>query len=230
MEQFVYHQDFKHGLFSKYLEVAARLPAAGTILEIGCHTGYFSAYLQRQGYTVFGIEYNAAAVAEAVAQGVDAIQGDIEDATLIKRLGRTFDVIVIMDVLEHLRDPASVLRSLAVLLNPGGKVLITGPNITYWAVRKDLLLGRWRHTETGILDRTHLHLYSAADWHDLCQAARYNVRDFGVAEGFLPLEHVMRRMPLLQTLVPVLRDIAKRLTPDLFATVYLIEAVPEFTA
>ncbi|WP_416672274.1 class I SAM-dependent methyltransferase [Egbenema bharatensis] len=52
----VYHRSFSNGLEGKYAKVAEKLSPGSRILEIGCHTGYFSRYLLSQGYQVVGIE------------------------------------------------------------------------------------------------------------------------------------------------------------------------------
>jgi len=51
-----YHRSFQQGLVGKYAKVARKLPSNGSILEIGCHTGYFSRALMDCGYQVLGIE------------------------------------------------------------------------------------------------------------------------------------------------------------------------------
>jgi SAM-dependent methyltransferase len=221
----IYHQRFDKGIYGKYLKVAHLLPPRASVLEIGCHTGYFSQFLQGQGFDVIGLENNVDAVRVAQEKGVTVLFGDIESPDLMSGLHRTFDVILLMDVLEHLRDPAIVLNRLMPLLSDQGVIIITGPNISYWAVRKDLLLGKWEYTETGILDRTHLHLYGAADWKRLVVDAGYDICKFDVAEGFLPIEHILLRIPLIRAIIPVFRDLAFRYMPELFATVYLIEII-----
>ncbi len=54
-----------------------------------------------------------------------------------------------MDVIEHLRNPLDVLKGLKSALNTHDRLIITGPNVAYWAVRKDLLLGRWNYVDAG---------------------------------------------------------------------------------
>lgn len=222
----IYQQSFADGIFGKYRRVAERLPARGRLLEVGCHAGAFGLALQARGYEVLGLERDPAAAAAARAAGLAVVEGDVEDPRLLAGLPGGFDAILLMDVLEHLRDPAAALAGMARLLAPGGRALITGPNITYWAVRKDLLLGRWEYAETGILDKTHLRLFGAVDWRRMVGEAGFAVRRFEAAEGFLPLEHILLRLPALGRLVPVARALALARMPALFATLYLIEAAP----
>ena len=67
-----------------------------------------------------------------------------------------FDVVILADILEHLAEPAALLRLVARELNPGGMVLISVPNVARWSVRWHLMRGRFDYTETGIMDVTHL--------------------------------------------------------------------------
>ena len=72
----------------------------------------------------------------------------------------SFDAIVCGDLVEHLRDPGAALARLRPLLRPGGRLVLSTPNIANWAMRLSLLGGRWRYTDRGILDRTHVHLFT----------------------------------------------------------------------
>ena len=67
--------------------------------------------------------------------------------------------ILLLDVLEHLVDPAALLARVRSWLAPGGRLLISLPNVAHAAVRLSLLHGRFPRTDTGLLDRTHLHFF-----------------------------------------------------------------------
>lgn len=222
-DSLIYHQSFKSGLFGKYVSVAKKLPTRGSVLEIGCHTGYFSAYLSQQGFDVLGIEKNQIAVDIAQQQNIPVLCIDIEQPEALNAIGKSFDIILLMDVLEHLVQPDVVLQRIRNFLKPNGKVIITGPNITYWAIRKDLLFGNWQYTDSGILDKTHLHLYSARDWQALVTRAGYNILSFDVAEGLLPVEHILLKVPVVSIIIPVVRSLCFKAYPELFASVYVIE-------
>jgi SAM-dependent methyltransferase len=94
----------------------------GRLLEVGCAYGFF---LQeaKPFFDVCGIELAADAAARARRAGLNVVTGIADEATL-QRLG-TFDVIVMLDVIEHLPDPHGMLRLLARHLAPGGLVVIT---------------------------------------------------------------------------------------------------------
>lgn len=224
---FVYHRSFSSALEGKYAKVAEKLPPKGTILEVGCHTGYFSCYLLNLGYQVLGIENNSEAAQLAIKEGVEVICGNIEEASLLSSIHKKFDVILLMDVIEHLKEPTATLIQLKQLINPGGKVIVTGPNVAYWAIRKNLLFGKWVYTDSGIMDRTHLHFYTASTWRAVIEEAGYKVISLNPAEGMLPLENFLSKLATLKESVNWLRRLATSAAPELFTVVYLLEAIPE---
>ncbi len=128
------------------------------VLEIGTATGYLSAEMTKLGCTVTGIEQDAkmAEVAEHCCNQM--LVGDVE-AMDISNLGR-YDAIIFGDVLEHLRDPRAVLEKLSGKLKPGGKILMSLPNIANIWVRLNLLFGRFNYRSVGILNESHLRFFT----------------------------------------------------------------------
>lgn len=221
----VYHHDFHESLPTKYANVLNRIPPGSRILELGCHTGSFGAYLVRTDYKVDGIDINPDAVQYARSAGVNAILGDLEDSSSFKALSNVYDVVLAMDVLEHLRTPETILHILRNIIAPGGKLIVTGPNIAYWAMRKDLLLGNWEYHDDGILDRTHLRFYTRRGWENLFIHSGYRILATEAADDFIPFEHILRRMPLFGRLAPELNAYFLKRFPTFFACVFLFEAV-----
>lgn len=129
------------------------------VLEVGCSSGYVSRALQERGCRVTGIELDLAAAAEAKRWCERVLVGDIESLDL-GALESGYDVLLLADVLEHLRDPVVALRRLRPLLSPTGYAVISVPNVANWAMRLGLLAGRWNYTERGILDNTHLRFFT----------------------------------------------------------------------
>jgi SAM-dependent methyltransferase len=108
---------------------------ARSLLEIGSGLGYFSYALRRAGYDAFGVDVSEKAVAEA-----EAAFGDFYHAAPIESFASTcqkkFDSIVLVEVIEHLEDPMAVLRSALPLLSPGGAVILTTPNRSFFGADK----------------------------------------------------------------------------------------------
>jgi 2-polyprenyl-3-methyl-5-hydroxy-6-metoxy-1,4-benzoquinol methylase len=133
------------------------------VLDVGCSTGYLARELVRQGCTVLGVEYDADAAAEAAPVLERVVVGDLEQLDLAAEFaGDQFDAILFGDVLEHLRDPLPVLRSVRSLLAPGGSVVISVPNIAHADVRLSLLAGKFDYTDVGLLDVTHVRFFTRA--------------------------------------------------------------------
>lgn len=221
-----YRQDFKRGLFDKYAAVANRLPPGSRILEVGCHTGDFGRALIERGYRVWGIENNPEAVTVARSNGLHVVCADIEDSNFWQSFTERFDRVLLMDVLEHLRDPQAALGEIKRVLNEEGRIIVTGPNVANWTVRKNLIMGRWEYGDGGILDRTHLHFYTGSSWHSLVSDSGYRITAFESAGGGVPIVYHLNRLPWLAWLPPHLHKVGMKLLPGLFTVTFLIEAVP----
>ncbi len=128
------------------------------ILDVGTASGYLGKVWRKSGHYVAGIEFDAA-IAEKAREYYDAFEvADIESYPFSER--GEFDYIVFADVLEHLRDPAAVLRRCIPALKESGKIIISVPNIANWIIRLGLLFGKFDYMDRGILDRTHLRFFT----------------------------------------------------------------------
>ncbi len=108
-------------------------------LDVGCGTGHHLADLRRRGFEVAGVDGSPEMVARARVhnQGVPIECADVE--ALPFPAGR-FDVVLCIEVLRYLRDPAGCLRELARVLRPGGVCLVTATPLLnlngYWLVNR----------------------------------------------------------------------------------------------
>jgi len=128
------------------------------LLDVGAAHGYLAAELRQQGFQVTGIEADRVLGEEAAKHCDQFLLLDLDGP--LPRFPEPFDVIVLGDVLEHLKDPLAVLRELSASLQTDGAVIISLPNVANIYVRLSLLLGRFDYQDRGILDRTHLHFYT----------------------------------------------------------------------
>lgn len=135
---------------------------AERVLEVGCGNGGTLAWLKSAGRVAWtaGIEIcpEAAAVAR---QRVDELhEGDV-DREIGNFAPASIDLILCLDVLEHLVDPWLTLRRLQPLLRPGARLIVSLPNVRHHSVLLPLLCsGSWRYARAGIMDRTHLRFFS----------------------------------------------------------------------
>lgn len=136
-------------------------PVSPRVLEVGCGTGRTLAHLKRTGRASWtcGVEL-VASVAREATELDQLLIGDIESLAL-PIASASIDLILLLDVLEHLVDPWEVMARLAPLLRPGGHVIASIPNVRHYSVVAPLLLrGRWRYVPAGVLDRSHLRFFT----------------------------------------------------------------------
>lgn len=136
------------------------VPPGSRVLDLGAADGSVARALKKRGCTVWGIEVDAGA-AEAASYVCDrVIVADLEaDDAFDALANETFDVVLALEVLEHLRAPALVLKRAASHLTEKGIAIVSIPNVTHGAIRLSLLEGRFTYTEQGLLDRTHLRFF-----------------------------------------------------------------------
>lgn len=162
---------------STYGLIGERVPTGAAVLDIGCASGNFGVALERaRRCRVVGVDIDEEAVAVARSRGLEAHAADLVHEPGAAVLGsRRFDVVVLADVLEHLTAPATLLVRAAELLNPGGRVLCSFPNITHVDVQLMLAQDQWRTQPTGILDETHLRFFTEANFRELAFSCGYDV-------------------------------------------------------
>ena len=142
-------------------EIGRLLPdRTDRVLEIGCGSGETMKWLrgQRPIQYAVGIEIMPE-VAERAESVFDVVMcGNIETMELP---ATSVDLIIALDVLEHLVDPWLVIRRLHTILNPGGAIVASIPNASHFSVAVPLApRGRWNYTRDGLLDRTHLRFFT----------------------------------------------------------------------
>jgi methionine biosynthesis protein MetW len=158
-------------------EVQGLVPAdARRILDVGCSSGALGAALRaRQGARVVGVEGDAAYAADAHGRLDEVVHTDLETWDP-GTLGETFDCVICADVLEHLRNPDVVLARHAAVVEPGGAVVVSLPNVRHWETFWQLgVRGTWPRRSLGIFDRTHLRWFTLRDAWGLVEGAGLRV-------------------------------------------------------
>lgn len=160
-------------------EISPLLPThAKRVLELGCGSGATLAWLKQTGHCdeIIGVEYSHDASAMARQQLDLIVEGNAEQLDF-SELGR-FDLVLCLDVLEHLRDPWLMLRRLRDLLTPTGQLIVSIPNIRHHSVLMPLLFkGEWRYSDAGILDQTHLRFFTQKTAQSLIEQAGFEVTE-----------------------------------------------------
>jgi SAM-dependent methyltransferase len=185
--------------------------------EIGCGYGSTLAWLKthKTYQWVGGAEVSPAAAAQARERLDLVVEGDVErDPLPIDEA--SLDLLLCLDVLEHLRDPWAFLARACRLLKPGATFVASLPNLRHHSVVMPLLLrGEFAYQPAGILDQTHLRFFTRAGIVGLVESAgiaidrveptcmepgsrsnTLNKLSFGALEGFLAYQYIVRGVRL----------------------------------
>lgn len=161
------------------------------VLDVGCHTGIMGEALQKNKQaTMIGIDTDIEALHVAGGRLKAAILLDIEHGdwthTVSGKGYHNFDTILFGDVLEHTRYPERILNQSKELLKPGGRVIVSVPNIAHWRIRLGLLFGKFEYSDSGILDRTHMRFFTRQSARALLENSGFKIIRSEVAGYALP--------------------------------------------
>lgn len=146
------------------------VPAGGRVLDFGCgHAGYLSDFHQR-GIAISGAEIAADVVGVCRSQGYDVHK--VDDFSHIPFDDTEFDVVYLMQVFEHLRDPHQFMQELARILKVGGTLYLAVPNAS--SVWRKVFGVNW---VSGWFAPFHLFHYSAKTLSNLAQQHGFNILD-----------------------------------------------------
>lgn len=135
------------------------------VLDLGCGEGELLAWLaENKGVEARGVEISATKVRRAIARGVSAYQGDI-DEVLADYSDHAFDYVILSQTLQETRWPLKVMRD---MLRVGRHAIVAFPNFGHWSVRLSLLF-------TGRAPKTDLFPY---EWYDSPNIHFLTVDDF----------------------------------------------------
>jgi 2-polyprenyl-3-methyl-5-hydroxy-6-metoxy-1,4-benzoquinol methylase len=144
-------------------DLRALVPAtARRVLDVGCGAGSLGAALRAEtAAEVVGIELFAEAAELAEARLDQVLRLDLQTLTELPYPDGYFDAMTFGDVLEHMHDPHRLLRTLRRYLTDDGWIVCSIPNVKHWTVVFQLLVrDRWEYADDGLLDRTHVHLFT----------------------------------------------------------------------
>ena len=173
--------------------IAELIPRGSRVLDLGCGSGELLALLRdERGCSGYGIELDDAQVMACVARGINVIQHNLEEGLALFE-DNSFDVVLQLDTLQHLRNTEAMLRETARI---GRQGLVSFPNFAHWPHRLSVLRGRMPVTRAlpyQWYDTPNIRVATFADFEVL---ARRNglriVESFGLHEG-----EVVRQWPNL---------------------------------
>ncbi|MEG0975039.1 MAG: methionine biosynthesis protein MetW, partial [Comamonas sp.] len=119
--------------------IASLVPQGARVLDLGCGDGALLAHLQAErGCTGYGIEFDDSNVLACVRRGVNVLQLNLEDGLAIFE-DNSFDMVLQIDTLQHLRNAEVMLRETARI---GRQGIVAFPNFAHWPNRLSILQGR----------------------------------------------------------------------------------------
>jgi 2-polyprenyl-3-methyl-5-hydroxy-6-metoxy-1,4-benzoquinol methylase len=157
-------------------DIAPLLPLqAHRIVDVGCGTGATLSWLRElypEAYTI-GVEGNAD-LRQELSQNADEVH-IVDLAAEAPNFGEP-DLMLFLDILEHLPAPADALKRLSAGLAPGGTIIVSLPNVAHLSVAVPLLFqGEFTYRDAGILDRTHLRFFVQKSAVQLLEEAGFSV-------------------------------------------------------
>jgi methionine biosynthesis protein MetW len=173
--------------------IAALVPQGARVLDLGCGDGSFLALLQQErGCTGYGVELDDANVLACVRRGVSVLQLNLEDGLAMFE-DNSFDVVLQIDTLQHLRNAETMLQETARIGRAG---IVAFPNFAHWPNRLSVLRGRMpvtRHLPYQWYDTPNIRVGTFKDFEVLARKNRLRILDsFGLDNG-----QVVRRLPNL---------------------------------
>lgn len=147
----------------KFLQVALGAFASGQnlrVLDVGCGTGAVLDFLREKGYQVEGVDNNAEAIEYCRAKGLHVSMGAAEG---MNYPDESFDVVLALDVLEHLKDDRAALKEIFRVLKKGGHLIATVP------AHQSL----WSYHDVAL---HHHRRYSRVEWENLFLGDQFKIK------------------------------------------------------
>src|SRR5579871_12021 len=193
-QEYFVHYPIKHSQASSHYYARQMVGSNQTVLDIGAGEGFFAQELVADGNRVSGIDNRQLSSEDSPFE--QYFTADLEDgiAPVIRQLeNKRFDRVLLLDVLEHLRNPDQILRQSHEVLKRDGFLIVSVPNIANIYIRLTLLLGRFEYSERGLLDKTHLRFFTRRTARRLLESNGYSILE--EQETVIPLELVLGWSP-----------------------------------
>jgi O-antigen biosynthesis protein len=150
------------------------------VLDIGCGTGMLAMEIKKKNHksVITGLDISEKAKPYAEKNLDVFYQVDLDKEDDFPNITENFDLIILGDVLEHVKRPDILLKKLNHYLNSDGKIIISIPNVAHWSIRLDLLMGKFNYQHTGILDNSHIRFFTYQSICELIVDSGYKILKF----------------------------------------------------
>lgn len=173
--------------------MAKQLSNHAEVLEFGPAAGRLTQYMKEQlDCAVDIVEIDPTGYEKAILYARDGFLGDIESYEWEEKFsGKTYDYVLFADVLEHLRNPQNVITEVKKFLKEDGKIITSIPNVGHNSIIYNLLHNQFRYNNLGLLDDTHIHLFTYDTAKKMFEDAEYDL----VAEDATYIKEVKDEFP-----------------------------------
>ncbi len=164
--------------------IAQMVPQGARVLDLGCGDGALLAHLQAtRGCSGYGVEIDDANVHACIQRGVNVIQLNLDEGLAMFQ-DQSFDVVLQIDTLQHLRNAEVMLRETARVGKSG---IVAFPNFAHWPNRLQVLMGQMPVTKTlpyQWYDTPNIRVGTFADFEQLAAKDQLQITDaFGMQDG-----------------------------------------------
>ena len=169
------HYEPKLGYASSHTYALDAVPARSRVMDLGAGPGHLAQQLVNRGCTVTLVD--RLPPTEVPARGTEVLVRNLDADPLELDLSR-IDVILLLDVIEHLHEPERFLAALRRNLDHRPRTLVlTTPNVAFIVQRLMLLAGQFNYGKAGILDRTHTRLFTFRSLRRLLVDSGFRIRE-----------------------------------------------------
>jgi glycosyltransferase involved in cell wall biosynthesis len=212
------HYQAKLDIPSTHSAAVADVPEGATVVDLGCGPGHLSPALHAKGCRVIGVDQHR----PAAPSGFDEFFASDLNVVPFPRPLNDVDVVLILDVIEHLISPEKFCDELrrAAQQNLDVKIIMSTGNIGFFVTRLMLFFGQFNYNKRGILDLTHTRLFTFGSMRRLLEEAGFVVESIRGIPAPAPL--VVRNRFLSKVLMAS-QLLAIKVLPRLFSyQIYLV--------
>ena len=224
-EEYFIHYPLKEAKYSSHYYFQQLAGAGHDVLDVGCGEGFLASTIARQGNRITGIDILPQPTLRDVFTRY--VRADLGTGLPAAELdGAKFDKVLLMDVLEHLSQPETLLRACREVLRPNGQAIVSVPNVANITVRLALAFGKFEYAERGILDKTHLRFFTRKTARRMLESCGFEAtRQIGTV---MPVELALGLSPKNAVMKAVNRVLAffTMLLPGLLAYQWIFIARP----
>ena len=183
-KEHIYKREVKSDENDTLSKIIKHLNPNTAVLELGPATGYLTEYMQKNlNCSVDCVELSPemADIAEQYCRYM--LVADLDRTDLHDHFEeKSYDYIILADVLEHLKENEKILTGCRSLLKEDGKLILSVPNIAHASVIGSLLKGKFEYSDEGLLDRTHLRFFTRKSIIELLEQSGFSIETVEVLQ------------------------------------------------